>query len=72
MEFLAAISMLRINNDGETVFSLKSRDSPVQQATVCGANVLGALSPISETSGVVYEPLPTSSVLVGPLQVTST
>ena len=63
------MSLLRIQNDGETVFSLKSRDHPVKPATVCGANIIGALSPISENSGVQYEPIdPAQLVPSQPLQ----
>lgn len=57
IEFLAAISILRVDSDGETTFSLKSRGT-IQNETVCGANVIGALSPISEASGMQYEALP--------------
>ena len=52
MELWAVISMLHLNN-GNTVFSLKSCKLPITNQTVCGANMLGALSPISENeSGI--------------------
>ena len=48
LELLLAITMMIIQNDGETVFSIKSRQPCAKHPTVCGANILGALSPISE------------------------
>ena len=57
LELLSAITMMRIQNDGETVFSIKSHQPCAKHPTVCGANILGALSPISEQSGVQYKPM---------------
>ena len=48
LELLSAITMMRIQNDGDTVFSIKSRQPCAKHPTVCGTNILGALSPISE------------------------
>ena len=47
---LSAITMLRLQNDGDTVFSIKSKGT--------SGRVNPPLSPISERSGVEYEPLP--------------
>ena len=52
LEFLAAVTMLHLQNDRETVFSLKLCDKEVKPHTVCDTNVIGALSPLSENSGV--------------------
>ena len=51
LEFLVALTLMRKDNDNETAFSIKSHEALTPKAhTVCGANVMGALSPISERS----------------------
>ena len=74
------MTFLREANDGNTMFSIKSRGddksllvSP-RPHTVCGANVLGALSPVVEedaaaSPAVQYEPLPMRPAASLPISV---